>query len=100
MVNRQVKRETSAELVEVVRKAWVLVFGAPKAILCDNGSAYRSNEFKDFVAKELCAHLIFTSPHYPQGNELIESSHRAIDSSLRARLPYDTNSSFRTLLQD
>ena len=80
---RPVPGHTTDQAIQVLREFWVPTFGAPQAILCDNGSAFKANQFKEFVLVELSAALIFTSPYYPQGNAINESCHQSLNRSLK-----------------
>ena len=62
------------------------VFGAPEVILSDRGSVFKDRRFADLVTKKLSAYHIFTSPYYPQGNALNESSHKALEKSISCSL--------------
>ena len=86
--------QTSQNAIQALRLRWVPYFGVPKAILCDNHATFKSTEFVDYITKELCSHLVYTSINYPQGNAINESSHRSIDHGIRARLLQDPLISF------
>lgn len=73
---------TAAEAVRLLKTRWVAVFGSPAAILSDRGSTFVSGEFQDYVLEELQAYHVFTSPYYPQGNAINESSHRVLKKAL------------------
>ena len=63
-------------------KHYVPIFGAPQAVLCDNGAAFIDKEFKQHVMAELRARYVNTSPYYPQGNGINESSHQALNGMI------------------
>ena len=66
-----------------LQQRWVVYFGKPEKIIVDRGSQFLANSFKEYVTQKLKAKLIFTSPEYPQGNGINESSHRILETAIR-----------------
>ena len=84
MVAVEVADLTGKTTTRVLRQHWVSIFQAPEAVLTDRGPAFRDSEFEEYVTQELCAYHVFTSPYYPQGNGINESSHRGLEASIAA----------------
>ena len=55
--------------------------GAPVQIISDNGTEFTNKLHKTLHEAYECK-LIFSTPHYPQTNGLVESSHKALKRSL------------------
>jgi len=66
-------------------KQWCAVFGAPNSILHDNGPAFESDDFKQFVLSRLRVRNIRCSPYYPQGNAINESSHQNLHNMISSQ---------------
>eukprot|EP00917_Polyrhabdina_sp_WS-2016_P025998 GHVP01055879.1.p1 GENE.GHVP01055879.1~~GHVP01055879.1.p1 ORF type:complete len:256 (+),score=24.11 GHVP01055879.1:434-1201(+) len=98
LVSSVVNTERAEETVLVFKKFWFALYGAPVAVLTDRGAAFASAVFRDFVMQEMAAHHVFTSPAYPKGNAINESSHKGIEATLKARLQYDTWTDFVDML--
>eukprot|EP00917_Polyrhabdina_sp_WS-2016_P007705 GHVP01017290.1.p1 GENE.GHVP01017290.1~~GHVP01017290.1.p1 ORF type:complete len:308 (-),score=17.06 GHVP01017290.1:514-1437(-) len=81
---------TGKEMV-VRLKEWVSFFGAPTAILVDRGPEFVESSFRSLVTETLGSRLIFTSPGYPQGNSINESSHNMLRHALDARRGVDAD---------
>lgn len=75
---------TTSIAVDMIRDKWFAVFSAPKVLLSDNQSIFTSSTFRTFVSQDLMAHLVFSSPYYPAGNAINESSHRALEHCIDA----------------
>eukprot|EP00923_Selenidium_pygospionis_P023959 GHVN01041665.1.p1 GENE.GHVN01041665.1~~GHVN01041665.1.p1 ORF type:complete len:140 (-),score=6.30 GHVN01041665.1:197-616(-) len=54
VVTKAVQSANGDSAIQALRELWSPVFGAPRAVLSDNG--------------DLAAHLIYSSPYYPQAN--------------------------------
>jgi transposase InsO family protein len=80
-------RTPTAEHAKMVLDTrWGEIFMAPRAVLTDRGSVFRSAVFNDYVTQELGAYHVFTSPYYPQGNGINEACHKAIEFTLTCLL--------------
>lgn len=71
---------------------WYAFYGAPEAILSDNGSQFTSAIYRNF-AKEHNVKLKFTTAYHPECNGQIERLHRWIKERL-ALIAYDTGKNF------
>ena len=67
-------------------RAFCAIFGVPQAVLHDNGAEYTSAEFQLYVTGNLRAKTIRTSPYYPQGNGINESSHQALNAMISSQV--------------
>ena len=56
---------------------WIIPHGIPRAVLTDNGSAFKGN-FAIAVTNVFGCKLYHSAPHRPQGNGINESSHQAL----------------------
>ena len=63
----------------------VAYFGAPRSILSDRGTEFTSQIWESLTTM-LGTKIKLTSPYYPQGNAVIERSHRTLNNMLRAML--------------
>ena len=63
-------------------KTFICRFGAPKAILTDQGSNFMSQLFRS-VAKRFCISQIRTTAFHPQSNGSIERSHHVLTEYLK-----------------
>ena len=63
----------------------VAYFGAPRSILSDRGTEFTSMIWES-LTQMLGAKIKLTSPYYPQGNSVIERSHRTLNNMLRTML--------------
>ena len=63
----------------------VAYFGAPRSILSDRGTEFTSQIWESLTSM-LGTKIKLTSPYYPQGNAVIERSHRTLNNMLRAML--------------
>ena len=66
-----------------LRDHWVSKFGAPRIVLCDRGPEFTSESFKEYVTNILKSKLFHSSPEYPQGNGINESSHRILETAIK-----------------
>ena len=60
-------------------------FGCPQRILSDRGTEFMGR-IRDEMVNLLGVQHVLTSPYYPQGNDIVERSHRTIHNMLRAHL--------------
>ena len=82
---------TCASVQAFFESRWLSYFGCPRSILTDRGSQYVGKGFSEYVVQELGIPLIHTSPYYPQGNGVNESSHRLLLHALRSRPTTSSN---------
>ena len=64
---------------------WCGIFGAPQAILHDNGTEFTAEEFRNYVMCRLRVRFIRTSPYYPQANAINESSHQSLNNMMSSQ---------------
>lgn len=86
VVCKATMRQTAKEVEDFMEQYWLPVFGTPTAILTDRGSCFTAEGFRRYVSGGLGANLIYTSPYYPQGNAINESSHRSLNKILKAAI--------------
>ena len=60
-------------------------FGCPRKILLDRGAEFTGRIWVELM-NLLGVQQVLTSPYYPQGNGIVERSHRTIHNMLRAHL--------------
>ena len=81
---------TSDTVIRFMEYHWLPHFGAPRALLTDRGTQYTAGAFSTWATKIVQCRLIHTSPHYPQGNSINESSHRILQHAIKTS-PLSTN---------
>ena len=74
---------TAASVIRFMENKWLPQFGAPRAILTDRGTQYTAGAFTTWAVEEIQCSLIHTSPYYPQGNAINESSHRILHHAIK-----------------
>ena len=89
----------SQTMKATMEDAWVAHFGAPEGILCDRGPEFR-DVFARYAVRECAGALIYTSPAYPRGNAINESSHRLLEHTIRSRTAHQTVDSLEEVLRD
>lgn len=85
-------------VVESLKLQWLPIFAAPKVVLCDNGSAFTSNLFRQYITSGLMSHLIYSSPYYPRGNSINESCHRVLEHGIKCELQIGAADPFPDIL--
>ena len=60
-------------------------FGCPRKILSDRGTEFTGRVWGELM-ELLGIQQVLTSPYYPQGNGIIERSHRTVGNMVRAQL--------------
>ena len=97
LIATPVKNHTASTVSRCLYESVVAYFGAPRSILSD-----RRTEFTGLVweslAQLLGAKIKLTSPYYPQGNSVIERSHRTLSNMLRTMLLERKSEDWSTLL--
>ena len=82
MVAVAVTSTTAEATKKCFREHWVAKFGAPECVHSDRGPAFTGDAFRLFVTEELGCKRSFSSTEYPQGNGMIESAHRAMETAI------------------
>ena len=85
-----VKSTTAEETADVMYREIICRFGAPKAILTDQGTAYK-NRLIALLCKLLRIKHIYSSPFHPEGNAKVERANRTIATALRMVCPNQTD---------
>eukprot|EP00921_Rhytidocystis_pertsovi_P024364 GHVQ01039171.1.p1 GENE.GHVQ01039171.1~~GHVQ01039171.1.p1 ORF type:complete len:1497 (+),score=174.64 GHVQ01039171.1:92-4492(+) len=86
-------------IVEQFDEQWITIFGAPEACLVDRGSEFCNRTVREYVVKFLQAHWVRSSPGYPEGNAINESSHRVIDNAINLRGVEEPNTAYKELVR-
>ena len=73
--------KTEASVVPALKKILSL-FKTPESILADNGGEFISKGFKRLL-EDRGIKLVYTCPHYPQGNAILERWHRFLNEVIR-----------------
>lgn len=90
---RTTMREIDSEIV--LQKAREAYPGAKPRIITDQGSQFKSREFKAFIALWQASHVM-TSPYYPQSNGKLERFHQTLkDQAIRPLTPLDLDDAKR-----
>lgn len=73
---------TASAILPLLEDHIFLLFGCPQFLICDNGSQFRSREFRD-LARKYGIELRFTPNYNPQSNP-VERTHRVLKTMLTA----------------
>lgn len=73
---------TAAKIARIIEEYVILIFGAPKTIIVDNGVQFRSHMFKN-MAKNYNSEIAYTAYYHPQTNPT-ERVNRTIKTMLTA----------------
>eukprot|EP00921_Rhytidocystis_pertsovi_P010548 GHVQ01016967.1.p1 GENE.GHVQ01016967.1~~GHVQ01016967.1.p1 ORF type:complete len:242 (-),score=20.37 GHVQ01016967.1:187-912(-) len=73
---------TAEEAWEIFRGGWIAVFGVPEEVVTDGDKSFRG--IFDAGLKEMGTGHITTGPYYPQGNGIVEASHKFLRHGLGA----------------
>ena len=77
-IDVEIVNSTSAVSTIIKLRSLFATHGIPEQLVSDNGSGFRSEEFKQFTTQNGIKH-IFTSPYNPSSNGLAE---RAVQTSI------------------
>ena len=80
-----VKDHTAQSVIRCLYKNVVAYFGVPRSILSDRGTEFTGRVWES-LTHMLGTEVRLTSPYYPQGNALVERSHRTMNNMLRTML--------------
>ncbi len=76
------KHKHTHTVVEALDR-YVADFGAPQALVADNGGEFRSQQFQTFCQR-LNIQVHYTTPYNPRGNGITERMHRSLKTVLSA----------------
>jgi len=68
--------------LENTLKKWIIGYGCPTNIYCDNGAVYSSHHLKNICGR-LGVNLLHSRPHKPQGKGKIEKIFQLVESSFK-----------------
>ena len=97
LIATPVKNHTASTISRCLYESVVAYFGAPRSILSDRGTELTGMIWES-LAQLLGAKIKLTSPYYPQGNSVIERSHRTLSNMLRTMLLEKKSKDWSTLL--
>jgi transposase InsO family protein len=79
------KNMTHKEVISFVIEHIVYRFGIPQSLATDQGAAFMSHQFKEFVAS-LKVKLLNSSPYYAQANGQVESSNKILIKFIKKKV--------------
>ena len=85
LIASPVKNHKASTVSRCLYELVVAYFGAPRSILSDRGPEFTGMIWES-LTQMLGAKIKLTSPYYPQGNSVIERSHRTLSNMLRTML--------------
>ena len=85
------RNATDKMIMEFIEENILSSFGCPQRIVIDNAKAFKSKEMGAFCEKNGIL-LKHSTPYYPQGNGLAESSNKNIFQSIRKLLKHNKRS--------
>ena len=80
-IDVEIVNSTSAVSTIVKLHSLFATHGIPEQLVSDNGSGFRSKEFKQFTTQNGIKH-IFTSPYHPSSNGLAERAVQTFKSTI------------------
>ena len=92
-----VRNHTAQTVSRCLYEHVVAYFGTPRSILSDRGTEFTSLVW-DSLTQILGTRIKLASPYYPQGNAVIERSHRTVNNMLRTMLLERKRRDWSTLL--
>ena len=85
LIASPVRNHRASTVSRCLYESVVAYFGAPRSILLDRGAEFTGMAWES-LTQMLGAKIKLTSPYYPQGNSVIERSHRTLSNMLRTML--------------
>ena len=85
LIASPVRNHRASTVSRCLYESVVAYFGAPRSILSDRGAEFTGMVWES-LTQMLGAKIKLTSPYYPQGNSVIERSHRTLSNMLRTML--------------
>ena len=92
-----VQDHTAQTISKCLYEHVVAYFGVPQPILSDRGAEFTSCVWES-LTQVLGTNIRMASPYYPQGNAVIERSHRTLNNMLRTMLLEKKGKGWSTLL--
>ena len=92
-----VQNHTTQTVSKCLYEHVVAYFGVPRSILSDRGAEFTSCVWES-LTQVLGTNIRMASPYYPQGNAVIERSHRTLNNMLRTMLLEKKGKGWSTLL--
>ena len=92
-----VRNHTAQTVSKCLYEHVVAYFGVPRSILSDRGAEFTSCVWES-LTQVLGTNIQMASPYYPQGNAVIERSHRTLNNMLRTMLLEKKGKGWSTLL--
>ena len=80
-----IKDHNATTVSQALFERVIKYFGCPKKILSDRGTEFTGRVWAEMIELMGIKQLL-TSPYYPQGNGIVERSHRTIGNMIRAQL--------------
>lgn len=81
----RVKSKKKEEILEVLFKAWIQVFGPPNKILTDNGGEFLNHDFLELCDK-LNINMKMTAAESPWSNGIVERHNAVLNNTLNKTL--------------
>ena len=97
LIASPVKNHKASTVSRCLYESVAAYFGAPRSILSDRGTEFTGMIWES-LAQLLGAKIKLTSLYYPQGNSVIERSHRTLSNMLRTMLLERKGEDWSTLL--
>ena len=85
LIASPVRNHRASTVSRCLYESVVAYFGAPQSILSDRGAEFTGIVWES-LTQMLGAKIKLTFPYYPQGNAVIERSHRTLSNMLRTML--------------
>ena len=85
LIASPVRNHRASTVSRCLYESVVAYFGAPQSILSDPGAEFTGMVWES-LTQMLGTKIKLTSPYYPQGNSVIERSHRTLSNMLRTML--------------
>ena len=85
LIATPVRNHRASTVSRCLYESVVAYFGAPRSILSDRGTEFAGMIWES-LTQMLGAKIKLSSPYYPQGNSVIERSHKTLSNMLRTML--------------
>lgn len=78
LITKLVPRVTAQSVIDAIVERVVPYYGVPLAFLSDNGPEFRNLNVQEAIKNKLGCGWYYTSAYHPEGNGLVESSHKLL----------------------